>query len=91
VWEFHKIYSDEQTQDWVLKGCRSAGIGCLECKQPVIDAVNAELEPIRNRARELDDDPDYVRRVVADGCEAARSEARETMKEVRSVMGLDYR
>jgi tryptophanyl-tRNA synthetase len=91
VWEFHKIYSDEQTQDWVLKGCRSAGIGCLECKQPVIDAVNAELEPIRNRARELDDDPDYVRRVVAEGCEAARSEARETMKEVRSVMGLDYR
>ncbi|WP_440995950.1 tryptophan--tRNA ligase [Arhodomonas sp. SL1] len=91
VWEFHRLYSDEGTQEWVLEGCRSAGIGCLECKAPVIDAVQAELEPIRARAREWQEDPEAVRRVVADGCGEARTVARQTMKEVRAVMGLDYR
>ena len=51
VWSFHKIYSDESTKSWVQEGCRSAGIGCLECKEPVIQAVTAELEPIRTQAR----------------------------------------
>lgn len=91
VWDFHKIYSDEATRDWVQTGCRSAGIGCIDCKKPVIKAVQAELEPIRERAREFEADPDAVRRIVSDGCEAARGEARETMKEVRAAMGLDYR
>ncbi|HEX5515870.1 MAG TPA: tryptophan--tRNA ligase [Gammaproteobacteria bacterium] len=91
VWEFHKIYSDNETQEWVLNGCRSAGIGCLECKQPVIDAVKAELGPIQQRAKEYESDPDLVRNIVAEGCEAARAVARETMTEVRAAMGLDYR
>lgn len=91
VWSFHKIYSDEKTREWVQTGCRTAGIGCLECKKPVIEAVQAELEPIRARARELEQDPDTVRTVVAEGVEAARTAARETMEDVRRVMGLDYR
>ncbi len=91
VWEFHKVYSDQKTQEWVLNGCRSAGIGCLDCKQPVIEAVKAELAPIQERAREYESDPERVRAVVAEGCEQARSAARETMAEVRSAMGLDYR
>ena len=91
VWDLHKTYSDESTRDWVQTGCRSAGIGCLECKQPVIDAIQAELEPIRERAREFEADPDAVRSIVSEGCEAARSEARETMKEVRAAVGLEYR
>lgn len=91
VWELHKVYSDEKTRDWVLEGCRSAGIGCLECKQPVIDAVQAELGPIRERALDLASDPEAVRGIVAEGCESARAVARSTMKEVRSAMGLDYR
>lgn len=91
VWEFHKVYSDSSTQEWVLNGCRSAGIGCLECKQPVIEAVKAELAPIQQRAQEYESDPDLVRNIVAEGCEQARSVARETMAEVRSAMGLDYR
>lgn len=91
VWEFHKVYSDDQTQEWVLNGCRSAGIGCLECKQPVIEAVKAELAPIQQRIREYESDPDRVRSIVADGCDQARAVARETMTEVRAAMGLDYR
>lgn len=91
VWDFHRLYSDQKTRNWVLSGCRSAGIGCLECKRPVIEAVKAELAPIRERARAFEDDPQAVRRIVADGCERARRVARETMQEVRTAAGLAYR
>jgi tryptophanyl-tRNA synthetase len=90
VWEFHKIYSDESTRQWVQQGCRSAGIGCLECKQPVIDAVLKELAPMRERARTYLDDPTLVRNIIADGCDRARKVASETMRDVRAAMGLDY-
>jgi tryptophanyl-tRNA synthetase len=90
VWQFHLVYSDDATRDWVQRGCRSAGIGCLECKQPVIDKVLAEQGPMRERAQKYIDDPTLVRSIVADGCDKARELARETMREVREVMGLDY-
>ena len=90
VWDFHLVYSDDKTRAWVDKGCRSAGIGCLECKQPVIDAVLAEQTPMRERAQKYLDDPTLVRNIVADGCEKARRLAHETMREVREAMGLDY-
>jgi tryptophanyl-tRNA synthetase len=90
VWQFHLVYSDEKTCEWVQKGCRSAGIGCLECKQPVIDKVLAEQGPMRERAQKYLDDPTLVRSIVADGCDKARELARETMREVRDVMGLNY-
>ncbi|NND64765.1 MAG: tryptophan--tRNA ligase [Gammaproteobacteria bacterium] len=90
VWDFHKIYSDEKTKDWVQNGCRSASIGCLECKQVVIDQVNAELAPIQEQAKKLDDDPQYVRSIVTEGCEKARDLARDTMKSVRRAMHLEY-
>jgi tryptophanyl-tRNA synthetase len=90
VWQFHLVYSDEQRRDWVQKGCRSAGIGCLECKQPVIDAVLAELKPIRESAAKYLEDPTLVRNVVADGCEKARKLAQETLRDVKQAMGLDY-
>src|SRR4051794_2919944 len=90
VWEFHKIYSNKTTQEWVQKGCRSAGIGCLECKQPVIDAVLKEQEPMRERAQLYLDDPTLVRNIIAEGCDRARKLADETMREVRSAMGLNY-
>jgi tryptophanyl-tRNA synthetase len=90
VWQLHLVYSDESTQQWVQGGCRSAGIGCLECKQPVIDAVLAELRPIRERAEHYLTDPGRVRRIVKDGAEKARSLAHETMTEVRAAMGLNY-
>ena len=90
VWELHKVYSDQTTKDWVVKGCTSAGIGCLECKQPVIDAILKEQEPMRERAQRYLDDPSLVRAIVADGCDKARKLARETMRDVRSDMGLSY-
>ena len=79
----------QATRDWVVKGCTTAGIGCLECKQPVIDAIIAEQEPIRERAQKYLDDPSLVRNIVADGCERARKLAEETMRDVREAMGLD--
>lgn len=90
VWQFHSVYSDEATCDWVKQGCRSAGIGCIECKRPVIDAVLKEQEPMRERAQRYLDDPVLVRNIIADGCEKARRLAQETMREVRESMGLDY-
>ena len=90
VWQFHLVYSDDKTQRWVQEGCRSAGIGCLECKQPVIDKVLAEQVPMRERAQQYLDDPTLVRNIIADGCDKAREMARETMREVREAMGLDY-
>jgi tryptophanyl-tRNA synthetase len=89
VWAFHQIYSDDQRQQWVQQGCRSAGIGCIECKQPVIDAVIAEQDIFRARAKPFEEDLDLVKNVVADGCEKARDLARQTMRDVREVMGLD--
>jgi tryptophanyl-tRNA synthetase len=91
VWQFHEVYSNDEVRDWVQEGCRSAGIGCLDCKQPVIDAVLAELKPIQERARELEAQPDLVTNAINEGNEAAREVARETMDEVRRAMSLIYR
>lgn len=90
VWQLHLVYSDEAKKQWVQEGCRSAGIGCLECKQPVIDAIIAEQKPMRERAERYLEDPTLVRNIVADGCEKARKLAQETLRDVREVMGLDY-
>ena len=90
VWPLHQIYSDPATRDWVWKGCTTAGIGCLECKQPVIDAIVREQAPIHERAQKYLDDPQLVRNIVADGCERARELAEETMADVREAMGLRY-
>ena len=90
VWNLHQVYSDQATREWVLQGCRSASIGCLECKQPVIDSINAELAPIRERAAQYEEDPTLVRNVIQDGCEKASDLADETMRDVREAMGLNY-
>jgi len=90
VWQFHLVYSDDVTREWVTKGCKSAGIGCIECKQPVIDGILKEQEPMRERAQQYLDDPSLVRAIVADGCDKARKLAQETMRDVREEMGLSY-
>nr|MBA3731501.1 tryptophan--tRNA ligase [Gammaproteobacteria bacterium] len=90
VWPLHQQYSSDEIQAWVQHGCRTAGIGCLDCKQPVIDAIKAELAPIQERAREYERDVDSVREIVAHGCETARGIAAKTLTEVRRVMGLGY-
>ncbi len=90
VWQLHAVYSDDATRKWVNEGCRSAGIGCIDCKQPVIEAVLAELAPIRERAQEYIDNPKLVRSIINEGNEAARDVARDTLEEVREAMGLVY-
>jgi len=91
VWQLHQVYSDDSIKAWVQEGCKSAGIGCVECKQPVIDAVIAELRPLRERAQEYINDPSAVKAIIDEGCEAARDVARDTLEEVRKVMCLSSR
>jgi tryptophanyl-tRNA synthetase len=90
VWKLHQVYSSDETRHWVQQGCKSAGIGCIECKQPVISAVLEEQKPMRERAQQYLDDPTLVRNIIADGCEKARKLASETMRDVREAMGLSY-
>jgi len=90
VWQLHVIYSNETTNAWVKEGCKSAGIGCIECKQPLIKSIGETLNPIRERAQQYIDDPALVRNIIADGNDKARKLASETMRDVREAMGLDY-
>ncbi len=90
VWSLHQIYSTPEVRDWAASGCRSAGIGCLECKQPVIEAMLREQEIWRERAQPYLDDPTLLRSIVADGCDRARHAAQDTMRDVREAMGLAY-
>jgi tryptophanyl-tRNA synthetase len=91
VWDLHKIYSSAETQEWVQKGCRTAGIGCLECKAPLIEKVVEELSGIAKRAQEFEENPDLVRGIIAEGCERARAAARDTLDAVRQAMAMNYR
>jgi len=91
VFKLHEVYSDEETRNWVREGCTSAGIGCIDCKNPLIDAVLEEQQPMRERAKQYEDNPDLVRGIVAEGCEKARQVAKATLEEVRAAMGLNYR
>lgn len=91
VWQLHQVYTDAKTHEWVQEGCRSAGIGCVDCKKPVIEAVQAELKPLRDRGAEYESDPESVRAILAEGSEKARDLARDTLEEVRKAMGLAYK
>ena len=91
VFQLHQVYTDNATHVWVKEGCRTAGIGCLECKKPVIDAIVAELAPIQERASDFESNPDAVRVILNEGTERAREAARDTLVEVRQAMGLQYR
>ena len=91
VWQLHQVYSDASCKEWVQQGCRSAGIGCLECKQPVIDGILREQAPMRERAQTYLDNPSLVRDILAEGNKKAGVLARETMRDVREAMGLSYR
>ena len=90
VWQFHQVYTDQETQGWVRQGCTSAGIGCLDCKAPVVEAVLGELRPMQERARAFEEQPDQVRRIIEEGSERARRVASETMQEVRQAMSLNF-
>lgn len=90
VWMFHQVYSNDDTRAWVQQGCRTAGIGCIECKMPVAEAINAELAPVRERAQAYAANPQRVRDILEAGCARAHREAEATMASVREAMGLAY-
>lgn len=90
VWKFHQVYSDESTREWVVQGCTTAGIGCLDCKQPVIESILKEQQPWRDRAEQYLANPKQIHWIVEMGTERARTVARQTMKDVREAMGLNY-
>lgn len=91
VWSMHQAHSADDVCQWAEQGCRSAGIGCLECKAPLIEAIKSELAPLQERALDYEQNPDLVRSILAEGAEHARDEARETLVVVRQAMGLNYR
>lgn len=91
VWQLHEVYSDESVREEVKEGCRSAGIGCLDCKKHIIDAIHEELAPIQERAQEYINNPDMVRSIINEGSAKARDVARQNIEEVRQAMGLAYR
>ena len=88
VWEWHQVYSDDERRAWVREGCRSAGIGCIDCKKPLIEAVQDEIHPIQERIAEFENDKGTVKKIITEGNEAARDVARDTMYEVRRAMKL---
>jgi tryptophanyl-tRNA synthetase len=91
VWQLHQVYSGDEVKGIVREGCTTAGIGCLDCKQYIVDSVLQELEPIQERAREFEQDPGRVRAIISEGSAAARDVARKSLEEVRQAMGLSYR
>jgi len=90
VWQFHMVYSDDNTREWVQRGCKNAEIGCLDCKSPIIDKILAEQAPMYERIMKYEEDPTLVRNIIADGCEKANKLADETMRDIREAMGLSY-
>jgi tryptophanyl-tRNA synthetase len=88
VYALHEVYSPPETLAWAAQGCRSAGIGCLDCKAPLIEAINAEQGQMRERARQFEEQPDMVNTILQEGSEHARDVARETLDDVRACMGI---
>lgn len=90
LWSFHKVYSNDEVKDWVQQGCRTASIGCLECKRPVVDAIIAELKPIQQNISDYEEDLGSVKRIISESSEKARDEALKTLNTVKEAMKLDY-
>ncbi|MEM9620802.1 MAG: tryptophan--tRNA ligase [Pseudomonadota bacterium] len=88
VFALHEVYSDSETKDWAAQGCRSAGIGCVDCKKPLMEAINEEQDEYRQRAQQFEDDPDLVHAIIQEGSDKARAEARETLEDVKEAIGL---
>jgi tryptophanyl-tRNA synthetase len=88
VGDLHKIFSDDETMARVNEGCRSAGIGCIECKGWAADSLMRVLRPIEERRRKYEENPSLARDVLAEGSQRARRVARATMEDVRAAMGI---
>lgn len=90
VFDLHKVFSSPEEQAEVAEGCRTAGIGCIDCKKVLIKNIFRVLEPIWEKRKEIAADPSILTRAVDAGTERARNVAQETMKDVRSSMGFEW-
>ena len=88
VFDLHKIFSSEETQRKAAHGCRTASIGCIECKSWVADAIVARIAPIQERRRDLESRPSVIDDVLANGRDRASKRAQQTLDEVQQAMGL---
>jgi len=86
----HQVYSSEELKETIVQGCTTAGIGCVDCKQHIVDSINAELKPMQDRIKDYDGDRSAIETIINNGCEEARDVARDTIEEVRKAMGLMY-
>jgi tryptophanyl-tRNA synthetase len=90
VFDLHKAFSPRETQEWAAEGCRSAGIGCLDCKGRLLDHLLHRLEDFHARRPEFASQPDTVWDILEEGAKRARAAAAATMEEVRKVMKVGY-
>ena len=90
VFQMHKIYSSEDTSNWVTDGCKNAKIGCIDCKKPIVDSIISELRPIQEEIAKYQSNPNLIQEIIFEGSERARSVAKATMEEVRDAMGITY-
>ena len=88
IFDYHKLFSDLGTIQMVDRECRTAGIGCVDCKKKLMEGVTAHLTPIQERATELRADPDYVRDALRQGAKEARAIAVPVIEEVREKVGF---
>ena len=86
-----QVYSSDDLKKEIIEGCTTAGIGCVDCKRHIIDSILVELKPIQQRAKDYQEDLASVENIINEGCEEARDVARDTMEEVRKVMGITLR
>jgi tryptophanyl-tRNA synthetase len=86
VFDLHKVFSTEETRSWAAEGCRTAGIGCIECKGKLADHLVARIAPIRERRRDYEKRPDDVRDVFLEGARRAREVTEATMADVRAAV-----
>lgn len=90
VYDLHEVYSSEDTKSWVRNGCTTAGIGCIDCKKPLIDSINIEQQIMIERAQQFEEDPGLVHSIIQEGSEQARLVARETLEEVKESIGISH-
>ena len=91
VYALHEVYTEEDVRNWAVEGCRSAGIGCVDCKKPLIEKINIEQAVYRQRAEQFEEEPDLVQAIIQEGSEKARAVARETLEDVKEAIGISYR
>lgn len=90
VWQLHIVYSDENTKRWAKNGCVSAGIGCLECKTPLIDSIEAEQVKFHESAKAYTGDTNLIKNILADGAEKASEIAKESLEKIKQIMNISY-